>query len=125
MSERVYLIHKSGRGWYRPDSAGYTPFKHDAGRYTEDEAKAITHPNGEDGPRDGMLYRHQDLVRDNPSDRIEALEANLEKAMEALRNIAVVGFSEDTAVSAAIAKQTVSQARATLAKIKGESKDET
>lgn len=36
--KREYLIFKSGRGWYRPDSQGYTSFKFDAGRYSEAEA---------------------------------------------------------------------------------------
>lgn len=35
--------------------------------------------------------------------------------VEALRNIAVVGFSDDLAVSAVIARQTVTQARAAIA----------
>jgi hypothetical protein len=52
------------------------------------------------------------------ADRIEALTDQLAKAVEALRNIAVVGFSSDPSVNAAIAKQTVTQARATLAEIK-------
>ena len=47
-------------------------------------------------------------------------EAKLAKAVEALRNIAVVGFSSDPSVNAAIAKQTVMQARAVLAEIEGE-----
>ena len=51
--------------------------------------------------------------------RIEALTEQLAKAVEALRNIAVVGFSSDPSVNAAIAKQTVTQARATLAEIEG------
>ena len=47
-------------------------------------------------------------------------QAKLFKAVEALRNIAVVGFSSDPSVNAAIAKQTVTQARATLEEIEGE-----
>ena len=52
-----YLIHKAGRGWYRPDSCGYTLTESDAGRYSLEDAISITHPNGADGPRDGMTYR--------------------------------------------------------------------
>jgi hypothetical protein len=81
-----YLIHKAGRGWYRENSQGYTSFKYDAGRYTEAEAKAITHPNGEDGPRDGMIYRHESMVRDAPSDRIEELTAKLDACKPWLKN---------------------------------------
>ena len=74
-----YLIGKSGRGWYRPNSSGYTSFKFDAGRYSESDAIKITHPNGPDGPRDGMFHRHQDQVNDHPSSRIEELEADVER----------------------------------------------
>lgn len=80
--KREFLIFKAGRGWYRPDSQGYTPFKFDAGRYTEQDAISITHPNGEDGPRDGMYYRHESQVRDGPSDRIEELEAKVQELEE-------------------------------------------
>lgn len=54
---RCYLIRKRGH-WYRPNSAGYTSSIHEAGRYTLAEAEEITHPNGHDGPRDGMSYKH-------------------------------------------------------------------
>ena len=93
MSEpnKAFLIFKRGRGWYRPESQGYTAFKFDAGRYTEQEAIAITHPNGPDGPRDGMSYRHESEVRDAPSAHIEELEAKLAKAVEALENLARLG----------------------------------
>jgi len=47
----------------------------------------------------------------------DATERKLAKAVEALRNIAVVGFSSDPSVNGAIAKQTVLQARAVLAEI--------
>ena len=57
---------------------------------------------------------------DTAGDRIEALTAKLAKAMDGLRNIAVVGFSSDPSVNAAIAKQTVTQARAIIAEIEGE-----
>lgn len=51
----MYLIRK-GAFYYRPNSQGYTAHTHDAGRYTLEEARSITHPNGLDGPRDGMSY---------------------------------------------------------------------
>lgn len=72
---REFLIFKAGCGWYRSECSGYTPWKFEAGRYTEQEAKSITHPNGYGGPRDGMFYKHESEVRDHPSDRIEELEA--------------------------------------------------
>ena len=46
--------------------------------------------------------------------RAEALAARVEVLEEALRNIAVVGYSEDHLVNRAIARQTVTQARAAL-----------
>jgi hypothetical protein len=52
--------------------------------------------------------------------KLAECEARLGKAMEGLRNIAVVGFSSDPSVNAAIAKQTVTQARAIIAEIRGE-----
>lgn len=50
-----YLICKHG-GYYRPNAQGYTNNVADAGRYTLAEAIRHTHPNGTDGPRDGMTY---------------------------------------------------------------------
>lgn len=57
----VYLIEKYG-GYYRPDCSGYTNSPFEAGRYTERKAYAESHPNGADGPRDGMSYIHIDDV---------------------------------------------------------------
>jgi len=57
----VYLIRKYG-GYYRPNCQGYTRFKEEAGRYTLAMAISETHPNGPDGPRDGMTYIHEDDV---------------------------------------------------------------
>ena len=59
--ERCYLINKRGL-WYRPNSQGYTSTAIEAGRYTKEEVESITHPNGIDGPRDGMFYVHIDDV---------------------------------------------------------------
>lgn len=54
-SERDYLIRKNGY-WYRPNSQGYTAHIRDAGHFTYMEAHTATHPNGADGPRDGMSF---------------------------------------------------------------------
>ena len=62
MSTPEYLICKYG-GYYRPNCQGYTNDFFAAGRYTLEEAERETHPNGPDGPRDGMAYIHQDKVR--------------------------------------------------------------
>jgi hypothetical protein len=53
-----YLICKNGM-FYRPDSSGYTSAKSEAGRYSLNMAIDITHPNGPDGPCDGMTYIHE------------------------------------------------------------------
>jgi hypothetical protein len=56
-----YLIRKHG-SWYRPNERGYTTTAILAGRYTLAQAEKITHPNGPDGPRDGMTFAHEDDV---------------------------------------------------------------
>ena len=50
-----YLILKRGM-YYRPDRNGYTSSPSEAGRYTLAQAVFLTHPNGLDGPRDGMSF---------------------------------------------------------------------
>lgn len=59
--ERPYgwLIHKAGRGWYRPAAQGYTNDPMQAGRYSHEEALSYSHPNGWDGPRDGITVKHE------------------------------------------------------------------
>lgn len=54
-----YLITKNG-AYYRPNAQGYTTSKLEAGRYTLEEAIAHSHPNGPDGPRDGISYELDD-----------------------------------------------------------------
>ena len=87
---RKYLIRKHG-AWYRPGSSGYTGSAIQAGRYTLSEAERITHPNGKDGPRDGMRYVHEDEVQCDDlkafralSARVEELEAQLIRAKTGL-----------------------------------------
>ena len=53
--EPVYFIRKYGL-YYRPNAQGYTSNKDEAGRYTLAEAINHSHPNGPDGPRDGVSY---------------------------------------------------------------------
>lgn len=55
MSGDVYLIRKGG-AYYRPNAAGYTYNTDEAGRYTLAEAIRHSHPNGPNGPRDGIDY---------------------------------------------------------------------
>lgn len=57
--EEGWLIHKAGRGWYRPNAEGYTSSPTEAGRYTHADALSYSHPNGLDGPRDGMTIKHK------------------------------------------------------------------
>jgi hypothetical protein len=65
--DRVWLITKQG-AYYRPNSRGYTTCFYAAGRYTLEEAEKFTHPNGAEGPRDGMGYVRQDHVKRDPID---------------------------------------------------------
>jgi hypothetical protein len=55
VGETRYLITKGG-AYYRPKAQGYTRDKSEAGRYTLTEAIRHSHPNGPDGPRDGIAY---------------------------------------------------------------------
>lgn len=57
-----YVIHKSGKGWYRPDACGYTFIASEAGLYSLQDAIDYTHPNGPDGPRDGLTYKLKSSV---------------------------------------------------------------
>lgn len=69
-----WLIHKSGRGWYRPDAQGYTNDTAYAGRYPYKEAVRHSHPNGLNGPRDGMSIKHEsELPHPQTADPIAAL----------------------------------------------------
>jgi hypothetical protein len=52
-----YVIIKNGM-YYRPDAAGYTSSLAEAGRYTLEDAVSRSHPNGTDGPRDGISYEY-------------------------------------------------------------------
>ncbi|TBG78584.1 hypothetical protein ELG76_04000 [Rhizobium leguminosarum] len=81
MSEaREYLI-KKGSYFYRPDCAGYTSFKFDAGRYTKERAEqeASVEPWH-------MEAIHQDDVADSsdPDKFIAALTQERDRLREAL-----------------------------------------
>ncbi|MEH7827627.1 hypothetical protein [Gemmobacter denitrificans] len=54
-----WLIHKAGRGWYRPDAHGYTSDPLQAGRFSYNDAMEYSHPNGPTGPRDGITIKHE------------------------------------------------------------------
>ncbi len=79
----TWLIHKVGRGWYRPNAQGYTNNPAEAGRFTHVEALSYSYPNGLEGPRDGLTIKHE---RDVPG-ALPAPDLAAELA-EALRDIA-------------------------------------
>jgi len=62
MRTHGYLIFKDGRGYYRPGAGGYTLHAGEAGRFSLNDAIAYSHPNGQDGPRDGITYKHESEV---------------------------------------------------------------
>lgn len=69
MTQALYLIRKRG-AFYRPNAEGYTMNRAEAGRYTLAEAISHSHPNGSDGPRDGidyMLANDPDKTDANPA----------------------------------------------------------
>ncbi|MDE1914723.1 MAG: hypothetical protein KGJ57_17510 [Sphingomonadales bacterium] len=72
-ADAEYLIRKGGY-WYRPNAQGYTCSIEQAGRYTLAEAIKYSHPNGPNGPRDGISY---ELAPEKPSpehaDRVERI----------------------------------------------------
>jgi hypothetical protein len=57
-----YLIYKDGRGYYRDKAQGYTLQADDAGRFSLEDAINSSHPNGPDGPRDGIRYIHESTI---------------------------------------------------------------
>ena len=63
-----WLIHKAGRGWYRPNAKGYTGCIAEAGRYSHEDALAYSHPNGLDGPRDNITIKHESEATTTSSD---------------------------------------------------------
>ena len=93
---KCWLICKAGRGWYRPNAQGYTPFVREAGRYTLDEATRHAHPNGPDGPRDGITIHHistlSEPVAPDPSPEVLALRAERDRLREALEFYADKAF---------------------------------
>lgn len=79
-----WLIHKAGRGWYRAEAKGYTAHPSEAGRYSYSDALSYSHPNGMDGPRDGLTIKHESelpqLKPDPKDEEIRALRVQLNKA---------------------------------------------
>ena len=78
MDDPQYLIRKGGY-YYRSDAAGYTLSKAEAGRYTLADAVAYSHPNGPDGPRDGITYELDDSTA-QPDAAVERVADAIEAA---------------------------------------------
>lgn len=72
--EARFFILKNGV-YSRPNSRGYTTRPISAGLYTQEEAEEITHPNGPDGPRDGMFYIAEHLCTDESWQAHRAIKA--------------------------------------------------
>lgn len=84
--EEAWLIHKAGRGWYRPEARGYTGNPAEAGRYSYEDAYSHSHPNGESAPRDGITIKRASTVLATPAPVVpaEGLEALLAAAQTIL-----------------------------------------
>jgi hypothetical protein len=67
-----YFITKGG-AYYRPNAEGYTRDTAEAGRFTLEEAISHSHPNGPNGPRDGIDYVPAPKATDT-ADRREAID---------------------------------------------------
>jgi hypothetical protein len=52
MSDLYYILKRGA--FYRPDAHGYTQNVWEAGSFTHDDAVSYSHPNGPDGPTDGI-----------------------------------------------------------------------
>lgn len=105
ITEARFFIRKQG-AYYRQNERGYTTSAILAGLYTQEQAEKITHPNGPDGPRDGMSYiaehicpdedwqayraiaSERDTLRRERADRIAYLEADNARLREVLEIIA-------------------------------------
>lgn len=82
MSERARFLIRKGGAYYRPNCQGYTLSAIMAGRYTMEDAEKITHPNGPDGPRDGMSFIAEHLVVDEDWKAYQELAAQLSAAQK-------------------------------------------
>lgn len=68
----AWLVHKAGRGWYRPDAQGYTNNPAEAGRYSYKDAYRHAHPNGPSGPTDGITIKPVGEVLPTPAPVVPA-----------------------------------------------------
>jgi len=86
---KEYFIRKKGL-YYGPDNRGYTDRPILAGLFTLEDAISASHPNGPDGPRDGIRYFHESECRDADyvahkalKARVLELEAQIKAALDA------------------------------------------
>jgi hypothetical protein len=94
MQSESYLIHKAGRGWYRPGQQGYTINIAEAGHYSLEGAMLHTYPNGPDGPRDGLSFDRApitppaaDLVERNDGQIQAEMQVIIEKTIRGLHTM--------------------------------------
>lgn len=99
--EPRYLIRKNGY-FYRPNAEGYTLCAHDAGRFTLEEAIRYSHPNGADGPRDGITYELAPPATPSPKVQ-EGLREATEEALEVLGYIFETSDDHHAAMKAEVA----------------------
>lgn len=83
--ETGYLIHKAGRGYYAPRAQGYTLDADKAGRFSRAEAYAYSHPNGPDGPRDGITFTHESNIERGSSCEADLRIHDLTRERDRLR----------------------------------------
>lgn len=67
----AYYVRKNGY-YCRPNAQGYTVVEAEAGRFTLDEAIRYSHPNGPDGPRDGIRYEPVPAQTDRLAEVLES-----------------------------------------------------
>jgi hypothetical protein len=80
-----YLIFKQGGGYYRAGCHGYTLDAAEAGRFSLDKAVSYSHPNGPDGPRDGITYKHESEIMPDSNCESDLRIHDLTQERDALR----------------------------------------
>jgi hypothetical protein len=80
-----YLIFKQGGGYYRAFAKGYTLNAAEAGRFSLADAVYHSHPNGTDGPRDGITYKHESEVMPDSNCESDLRIHDLTQERDALR----------------------------------------
>lgn len=85
--EKSFIIHKDGRGYYRPEARGYTTSADEAGRFNIFDAIAYSFPNGKDGPRDGLTYQHESTLAVGQSCEKDLINHDLRAERDALLKV--------------------------------------